>query len=79
MQVSFPYLIVYLENYVGVTKIRIQHHRRGGHAGQRAPRHPLRLPGRPLEQAPDDHFATILSSLGGILLSLVTYTALLSR
>jgi len=55
MQVSLPYLIVYLEHYVGVTKTQFSIIRRNGDGRQCRPGNSLRYSGRPVEQVRNDY------------------------
>ncbi len=78
MQVSFPYLIIYLENYIGVTKSEFSIIGGAVMLGSAIFAIPFGLLADKWNKRNMIFFATIVSSLGGILLSLVKSLPLLS-
>jgi MFS family permease len=78
MQVSLPYLIVYLENYVGVTKSEFSIIGGAVMLGSAVFAIPFGLLADKWNKRNMIFFATIVSSLGGILLSLVRSLPMLS-
>ena len=78
MQVSFPYLIVYLENYVGVTKTEFSIIGGAVMLGSAIFAIPFGILADRWNKRNMIAAATIISSLGGILLSLVSTLPLLA-
>ena len=78
MQVSLPYLIIYLENYIGVTKTEFSIIGGAVMLGSAVFAIPFGLLADKWNKRNMIFFATIVSSLGGILLSLVRSLPLLS-
>jgi MFS family permease len=78
MQVSFPYLIIYLENYIGITKSEFSVIGGAVMVGSAVLAIPFGFLADRWNKRLMIAAATIISSLGGILLSLVTSLALLS-
>jgi MFS family permease len=78
MQVSFPYLIVYLNNFVGVTKSEFSVIGGAVMLGSAIFAIPFGLLADKWNKRNMIFFATIVSSLGGILLSLVRSLPMLS-
>ena len=78
MQVSLPYLIIYLENYVGVTKTEFSIIGGAVMLGSAIFAIPFGLLADKWNKRNMLFFATIVSSLGGILLSLVNTLPLLA-
>ena len=78
MQVSLPYLIIYLENYIGVTKTEFSIIGGAVMLGSAVFAIPFGLLADKWNKRNMIFFATIVSSLGGILLSLVRSLSLLS-
>jgi len=78
MEVSLPYLIIYLENYVGVTKTEFSIIGGAVMAGSAFVAIPFGILADKWSKRNMIFVATILSSLGGILLSLVKTLPLLS-
>ncbi|MCX6066854.1 MAG: MFS transporter [Chloroflexi bacterium] len=78
MQVSFPYLIIYLNNYVGVTKSEFSVIGGAVMLGSAIFSIPFGILADRWDKRPMIAAATIISSLGGILLSLVRSLPLLS-
>lgn len=78
MQVSFPYLIIYLENYVGVTKIEFSIIGGAVMVGSAIFAIPFGILADRWNKRMMIAAATIISSLGGILLSLVSSLPLLA-
>jgi MFS family permease len=78
MQVSLPYLIIYLENYVGVTKTEFSIIGGAVMLGSAVFAIPFGLLADKWNKRNMIFFATIVSSLGGILLSLVNSLPLLA-
>ena len=78
MQVSLPYLIIYLENYVGVTKTEFSIIGGAVMLGSAIFAIPFGLLADKWNKRNMLFFATIVSSLGGILLSLVRTLPLLA-
>lgn len=71
MQVSFPYLIIYLENYIGVSKSEFSIIGGTVMLGSAIFSIPFGILADKWDKRPMIAFATLTSSLGGILLSLV--------
>lgn len=78
MQVSLPYLIIYLENYIGVTKTEFSIIGGAVMLGSAIFAIPFGLLADKWNKRNMIFFATIVSSLGGILLSLVKSLPMLS-
>ncbi len=78
MQVSFPYLIVYLENYIGVTKTEFSLIGGAVMVGSALVAIPFGILADRLDKRPMMAIALIVSSLGGILFSLVKSLSLLA-
>ena len=78
MQVSLPYLIIYLENYIGVTKTEFSIIGGAVMLGSAVFAIPFGLLADKWNKRNMIFFATIVSSLGGILLSLVKSLPMLS-
>jgi MFS family permease len=78
MQVSLPYLIIYLENYIGVTKTEFSIIGGAVMLGSAVFAIPFGLLADKWNKRNMIFFATIVSSLGGILLSLVNSLPLLA-
>ena len=78
MQVSLPYLIIYLENYIGVTKTEFSIIGGAVMLGSAVFAIPFGLLADKWNKRNMIFFATIVSSLGGILLSLVNSLSLLA-
>lgn len=78
MQVSFPYMIVYLENYVGVTKSEFSIIGGAVMLGSAILAIPFGILADRWKKRPMIGIALIMSSLGGILLSLVKTLPLLA-
>ena len=78
MQVSLPYLIIYLENYIGVTKTEFSIIGGAVMLGSAVFASPFGLLADKWNKRNMIFFATIVSSLGGILLSLVNSLPLLA-
>ncbi|MBK8784240.1 MAG: MFS transporter [Anaerolineales bacterium] len=78
MQVSLPYLIIYLENYIGVTKTEFSIIGGAVMLGSAVFAIPFGLLADKWNKRNMIFFATIVSSLGGILLSLVKSLPLLA-
>jgi MFS family permease len=78
MQVSFPYLIVYLENYVGVTKTEFSIIGGAVMLGSAIVAIPFGILADRWNKKAMISIAIIVSSLGGILLSLVSTLPLLA-
>ncbi|MBK7454411.1 MAG: MFS transporter [Anaerolineales bacterium] len=78
MQVSLPYLIIYLENYIGVTKTEFSIIGGAVMLGSAVFAIPFGLLADKWNKRNMIFFATIVSSLGGILLSLVKNLPLLA-
>lgn len=78
MQVSLPYLIIYLENYIGVTKSEFSIIGGAVMLGSAIFAIPFGLLADKWNKRNMIFFATIVSSLGGILLSLVKSLPMLS-
>ena len=78
MQVSFPYMLVYLENYVGVTKTEFSVIGGAVMLGSAALAIPFGILADRWKKRPMIGIALIMSSLGGILLSLVNTLPLLA-
>ncbi len=78
MQVSFPYLIVYLENYIGVSKSEFSIIGGAVMLGSALVAIPFGILADRWNKRLIIATATILSSVGGVLLSLVTSLPLLS-
>jgi len=78
MQVSFPYLIVYLNNYVGVTKTEFSIIGAAVMVGSAVFAIPFGILADRWDKRPMIAFATVTSSVGGILLSLVSSLPLLA-
>ncbi len=78
MQVSLPYLIIYLENYIGVTKTEFSIIGGAVMLGSAVFAIPFGLLADRWNKRNMIFFATIVSSLGGILLSLVNSLPLLA-
>ncbi len=78
MQVSLPYLIIYLENYIGVTKTEFSIIGGAVMLGSAVFAIPFGLLADKWNKRNMIFFATIVSSLGGILLSLVSSLPLLA-
>ena len=78
MQVSMPYLIIYLENYIGVTKTEFSIIGGAVMLGSAVFAIPFGILADKWNKRNMIFFATILSSLGGIALSLVNTLPLLS-
>ena len=78
MQVSLPYLIIYLENYVGITKTEFSIIGGAVMLGSAVFAIPFGMLADKWNKRNMIFFATIVSSLGGILLSLVRSLPLLS-
>lgn len=78
MQVSFPYMIVYLENYVGVTKSEFSIIGGAVMLGSAILAIPFGILADRWRKQPMIAIAIILSSIGGILLSLVRTLPLLA-
>ena len=78
MQVSLPYLIIYLENYIGVTKTEFSIIGGAFMLGSAVFAIPFGLLADKWNKRNMIFFATIVSSLGGILLSLVNSLPLLA-
>lgn len=78
MQVSLPYLIIYLENYIGVTKTEFSIIGGAVMLGSAVFAIPFGLLADKWNKRNMIFFATIISSLGGILLSLVNSLPLLA-
>ncbi|HSQ28097.1 MAG TPA: MFS transporter [Anaerolineales bacterium] len=71
MQVSFPYLIVYLENYIGVTKTEFSLIGGAVMVGSAIVAIPFGILADRWDKRPMMAIALVFSSLGGLLLSLV--------
>ena len=78
MQVSLPYLIIYLENYVGVTKTEFSIIGGAVMLGSAVFAIPFGLLADKWNKRNMLFFATLVSSLGGVLLSLVNTLPLLA-
>ncbi|MGD0707134.1 MAG: MFS transporter [Anaerolineaceae bacterium] len=78
MQVSFPYLIVYLENYIGITKSQFSIIGGAVMVGSAALAIPFGILADRWNKRVMIAIATIISSIGGILLSLVYSIPLLA-
>lgn len=78
MQVSLPYLIIYLENYIGVTKSEFSIIGGAVMVGSAVFAIPFGILADKWNKRNMLFFATIVSSLGGILLSLVKSLPMLS-
>jgi MFS family permease len=78
MQVSLPYLIIYLENYIGVTKSEFSIIGGAVMVGSAIFAVPFGILADKWNKRNMLFFATIVSSLGGILLSLVSTLPLLA-
>jgi MFS family permease len=78
MQVSFPYMIVYLENYVGVTKSEFSIIGGAVMLGSAILAIPFGILADRWRKKPMIAIAIIMSSIGGILLSLVNSLPLLA-
>lgn len=78
MQVSFPYLIVYLENYIGVSKAEFSIIGGAVMVGSAAVAIPFGILADRWNKRLMLALATVVSSLGGILLSLVSSLPLLA-
>jgi MFS family permease len=78
MQVSFPYLIVYLNNYIGMTKSQFSIVGGAVMLGSAAVAIPFGILADRWDKRLMIAIATMVSSLGGILFSLVTSLPLLS-
>ncbi len=78
MQVSLPYLIIYLENYIGVTKSEFSIIGGAVMVGSAVFAIPFGILADKWNKRNMLFFATIVSSLGGILLSLVNTLPLLA-
>ena len=78
MQVSLPYLIIYLENYIGVTKTEFSVIGGAVMLGSAIFAIPFGILADKWNKRNMIFFATIVSSLGGILLSLVKSLPMLS-
>lgn len=78
MQVSLPYLIIYLENYIGVTKSEFSIIGGAVMVGSAVFAVPFGILADKWNKRNMLFFATIVSSLGGILLSLVNTLPLLA-
>jgi MFS family permease len=78
MEVSFPYLIVYLNNYIGMTKSQFSIVGGAVMLGSAAVAIPFGILADRWDKRLMIAIATVVSSLGGILLSLVTSLPLLS-
>jgi MFS family permease len=78
MQVSFPYMIVYLENYVGVTKSEFSIIGGAVMVGSAILAIPFGILADRWKKPPMMAIGIVLSSLGGILLSLVQSLPLLA-
>jgi MFS family permease len=78
MEVSFPYLIIYLENYIGVTKTEFSIIGGAVMLGSAIFAIPFGLLADRWNKRNMIFFATIVSSIGGILLSLVMSLPLLA-
>lgn len=78
MQVSLPYLIIYLENYIGVTKTEFSIIGGAVMVGSAVFAVPFGILADKWNKRNMLFFATIVSSLGGILLSLVNTLPLLA-
>ncbi len=78
MQVSFPYLIVYLNNYVGVTKTEFSIIGAAVMVGSAIFAIPFGILADRWDKRPMIAFATVTSSVGGVLLSLVSGLPLLA-
>ncbi len=78
MQVSLPYLIIYLENYIGVTKTEFSIIGGAVMLGSAVFAIPFGLLADKWNKRNMIFFATIVSSIGGILLSLVKSLPMLS-
>ena len=78
MQVSFPYLIIYLNNYVGVTKTEFSIIGGAVMVGSALLSIPFGILADKWDKRPLIALATLVSSLGGLLLSLVSSIPLLA-
>jgi MFS family permease len=78
MQVSFPYLIIYLNNYVGVTKSEFSIIGGAVMLGSAIFSIPFGILADRWDKRPMIAFATVTSSLGGVMLSLVRSLPLLA-
>jgi MFS family permease len=78
MQVSFPYLIVYLENYIGITKSQFSIIGGAVMVGSAALAIPFGILADRWNKRVMIAFATVISSVGGILLSIVYSIPLLA-
>ncbi len=78
MEVSFPYLIVYLNNYIGMTKTQFSIVGGAVMLGSAAVAIPFGILADRWDKRLMIAIATVVSSLGGIFLSLVTSLPLLS-
>jgi MFS family permease len=78
MQVSFPYLIIYLNNYVGVTKTEFSIIGGAVMLGSAIFSIPFGILADRWDKRPMIAFATVTSSVGGIMLSLVRSLPLLA-
>jgi len=78
MQVSFPYMIIYLNNYVGVTKTEFSIIGGAVMVGSALLSIPFGILADKWDKRPLIALATIVSSLGGIMLSLVSSIPLLA-
>jgi MFS family permease len=78
MQVSFPYLIIYLENYIGITKTEFSIIGGSVMLGSALFAVPFGILADRWNKRKMIIIATIMSSIGGILLSLVTSLPLLA-
>jgi MFS family permease len=78
MQISFPYLIVYLENYIGVSKTEFSIIGGAVMVGSAILAIPFGILADKWRKGPMIAVALVLSSLGGILLSLVKTLPLLA-
>ncbi len=78
MQVSFPYLIIYLNNYVGVTKTEFSIIGGAVMVGSAIMSIPFGILADKWDKRPLIAFATVVSSLGGVMLSLFSSIPLLA-
>ena len=78
MEVSFPYLIIYLENYIGVTKTEFSIIGGAVMVGSAVLAIPFGILADRWNKRSMIAIATVISSLGGILLSLVNSLPLLA-
>jgi MFS family permease len=78
MQVSFPYLIIYLNNYVGVTKTEFSIIGGAVMVGSAIMSIPFGILADKWDKRPLIAFATVVSSLGGVMLSLFSSIPMLA-